>query len=296
MINGKENDGILNKIIKKDYIKRYLFLIIGCFLLAFSFNVFFSPYNVVTGGIPGIAIVLNNAFGISTSLFISISYVVLLILSFIILGKETTKNSIIGTLLYPVFVYLTKDVGKFIEFDVNSILLVAVFGGIIKGIGSGLTFKYGFSTGGGDVVCQIMSKWFKISIGNAMKIFNFIIIIGSGFFLSNNLYAWENVMYAIISAYISTLLTDRVLLGISSCKAFYVITTHETAIKKFLMNEIGRGVTVLEARGGYTGDMKKVLMCAVPTRDYFLAKEGILEIDKDAFILINDVYQSEGIE
>ena len=103
-------------------------------------------------------------------------------------------------------------------------------------------------------------------------------------------------MYAMIAVYISTMLTDRVLLGISDSKSFYVITKHETEMKNFLMNELGKGVTVLEGRGGYTGDRKKVLMCVIPTKQYFLAKEGILEIDKDAIVLINDVYQSEGIE
>ena len=103
-------------------------------------------------------------------------------------------------------------------------------------------------------------------------------------------------MYALIAVYISTTLIDKVLLGISNSKSFYIITDHETSIKDFLMNELGMGVTVLEGRGGYTGDRKKVLMCVIPTKQYFLAKEGILEIDKKAIILINDVYESAGIE
>ena len=293
----KINDNILKTITKRDKVKRYLFLVIGCFLLAFAFNVFFSPFNLVTGGVSGISIVINKVFGISNSLFIAISYIILLLLSYLTLGKETTKYSIIGSILYPLFVYATKDIGSLIQFDVDNMLLIAIFGAVINGIGAGLTFKYGFSTGGSDVICQILSKYFKMSIGTAMKIMNFIIIIGSGFFLGNNtLYAWENVMYAVIAVYIITLLTDKVLLGISDSKSFYIITDHETSIKRFLINELGRGVTVLEARGGYTGDMKKVLLCAIPTKEYFLAKEGILEIDKDAIILINDIYESSGIE
>ena len=295
---NKISNDILKVLNKKNRFKRYFFLIIGCFLLAFSFNVFFSPNNLVTGGVSGLSIVIKNIFGISTSTFITISYIILLILSYIILGKETTKYSIIGSILYPLFVSLTKDVGNLIQFNVDNMLLITLFGALISGIGSGLTFKYGFSTGGSDVITQIISKYFKVSIGTASKIFNFIIVIGSGFFITsgNDLYAWENVMYAMIAIYISTLLTDKVLLGISDSKSFYIITEHETSIKKFLINELGKGVTVLEARGGYTGDRKKVLMCVIPTKEYFLAKEGILEIDKDAIILINDVYQSEGIE
>lgn len=288
---------ILKKLNKRDRLKRYSFLMIGCFFLAFAFNVFFSPHNLVTGGVSGISIVINKIFGVETSIFIAISYVLLLILSYIVLGKETTKYSLIGSILYPIFVYITKDIANLIEFNVDNMLLITIFGAVINGIGAGLTFKYGFSTGGGDVIAQILSKYFKISIGTSMKIMNFIIIIGAGFFIGNNtLYAWENVMYAIIAVYIMTLLTDKVLLGISDSKSFYIITEHETSIKKFLMNELGRGVTVLEARGGYTGDMKKVLLCAIPTKEYFFAKEGILEIDKDAIILINDIYESSGIE
>lgn len=289
-------EDILKKINEKDRIKRYSFLIIGCFLLAFSFNVFFSPNNIVTGGISGISIVIKNIFGISTDVFIAISYIILLILSFIFLGIKTTKYSIIGSILYPLFVYLTKNAASIIQFDVDNVILMVIFGAIISGIGSGLTFKYGFSTGGSDIICQIISKYFKISIGDSIKVLNTIVIVSSGFFLNNRVYAWDNVMYALIAIYIISMLNDKVLLGVSQSKSFYIITDHETAIKNFLINVLGKGVTVLEGRGGYTGDRKKVIMCVIPTKSYFLAKEGILEIDKDAIILINDVYQSSGIE
>ena len=297
LIKKEVIDNTIKKINKRDRIKRYFFLNVGAFLLAFAFNVFYSPNNLVTGGVSGISIIINNIFGIQTSTFIIISYLLLLVLSFIVLGKESTKHSIIGSILYPMYVYLTKDMVTLIHFDVNNMLLIAIFGAIITGIGSGLTFKYGFSTGGSDIICQIISKYFKISIGTAIKIVNTIIIVSSGFFLkSGYVYAWENVFYAIIAVYISTLLTDKVLLGISDSKSFYIITEHETKVKQFLMNELGRGVTILEARGGYTGNVKKVILCVIPTKEYFLAKEGILDIDKDAIMLINDVYQSSGIE
>ena len=296
LFNNKEPDDILNKLLEKDKLKRYLFLIIGTFLLAVTFNVFYAPNNLVTGGISGISIVINRVFGINKTLFIVISYIILLIISLICLGKEKTRDSLIGSLLYPLFVFLTENLGQVIQFDVNNMLLIVIFGALLNGIGSGLTFKYGFSTGGGDIVWQIISKYFKISIGDAMKLNNLFIILIAGFFLNNQIYAWENVMYAIIIIYIVSILNDKVLLGVSNSKSFYIITEHETAIKHFLMKELGMGVTVLEGRGGYTGDRKKVLLCVIPTKEYFLAKEGILELDKDAIVLINDVYQSSGIE
>ena len=291
-------DSILKIIDKKGKIKKYFFLIIGSFLLALSFNVFFKPNSIVTGGVSGISIIVEKMFGVSTTVFISISYVLLLIISYFILGRETTKYSVIGSILYPTFVYLTQDMGSYMHFNVDNMLLIVLFGAVINGIGSGLTFKYGFSTGGSDIICQIMSKWFKMSIGDAIRVLNSIIIVGSGFFITKGteVYAWENVMYAIIVVYIISILNDKVLLGLSESKSFYIITDEEDAIKDFLINKLKRGVTILEGRGGYTGNKKHVIMCAIPTKEYFLAKEGILAIDKDAIMLINDVYQSEGIE
>ena len=283
---------------KRNKLIDFVFVAIGCFLTAFAFNVFFSPHNLVTTGVSGVSIIVKNVFGISPSTFIAITYVILLILSYFVLGKKMTRNSVIGSILYPVFVYLTEDLGTLIQFNVDNTLLVAIFGALVYGIGAGIVFKYGYSTGGSDIICQILSQIFKITLGDAVRIVNITIIISSGFFIGEPgmLYAWENVMYALICIYIISWLNDKVLLGVSSSKAFYVITEHETSIKEFLINQLGKGVTVLEGRGGYTGDRKKVIMCAIPTKQYFLAKEGILNIDKDAVILINDVYQTEGLE
>ena len=294
----KTNTNILDEIRKEDRLEKFVFVIIGCFLIALAFNLFFSPYNIVTGGVSGISIIVYNVTGLSTTTFIIITYILLLILSYFVLGKKSTRNSLVGSILYPLFVFLTEDIGSYIQFNVNdNIFLVVIFGGLLSGIGSALTFKYGFSTGGSDIILQIMAKKFKMSIGHSMKIFNFTLIALSGFFISSGgIYAWENVFYAIIAVYITSFLNDKVMLGISDSKSFHIITEHETSIKSFIMNELNHGVTVLEGRGGYTGDRKKVILCVIPTKQYFVAKEGILKLDKDAVILVNDVYQSEGIE
>ena len=122
----KLEEEIIKTLTKKDRIKRYFFLVIGCFLTAFAFNVFFAPNNLVTGGVSGIAIVVKNIFGISTSTFIAITYILLLILSYIILGKEKTKYTIIGSICYPLFTYLTEDAAYLIQFNVDNILLITI--------------------------------------------------------------------------------------------------------------------------------------------------------------------------
>lgn len=287
-------DEIIEKIYSKKRLERYLSLIVGCLLLAVAFNVFFLPRDIVYGGVSGISIVTKKIFNIEPSTFILISSVILLIISYFTLGWEKTKGSIAGSIIFPICISLTSGISQYVEFNIDNMILIVIFGAVIAGIGAGMNFKSGFSTGGTDIVNQIVAKYAKVSIGKAMLMSDGLIVIASGFFLSNNIYAWENVMYAIIVLYIISVMADKVILGISQCKAFYIVTEHETSVKRFIMDHLSHGVTVLDGRGGYTGNNQKVIMCIIPTKDYFLAKEGILGIDPNAFFLVTDAYEVSG--
>ena len=118
-----------------------------------------------------------------------------------------------------------------------------------------------------------------------------LIIVSSLF-----VFGFPKFIYSVISMYIISVMTDKVILGISSSKAFYIITEHETAVKKFIMNNLSHGVTVLDGRGGYTGNNQKVIMCIIPTKEYYVAKEGIHKIDPEAFFLVTDSYEVYGGE
>ena len=107
-------------------------------------------------------------------------------------------------------------------------------------------------------------------------------------------FGWIQLMYSVISLYIISIMTDKVILGISNSKTFYIITEHETAVKKFIMQHLSHGVTVLDGRGGFTGNHQKVIMCIIPTKEYFIAKEGIHSIDPNAFFLVTDAYEVYG--
>jgi uncharacterized membrane-anchored protein YitT (DUF2179 family) len=287
-------DDIFKKIQKKNLLGRYFNLILGCSLLAFAFDVFFAPLNIVYGGVSGVSIVINKLFNIDRSLFVFIVSAILLVISYFTLGWEKTKGSIAGSIIYPICLKIFEYVALYINLNIDDILLIVIFGSIIAGLGSGINFKSGFSTGGTDIINQITSKYARVSIGKAMLMTDGIIVVGSGFFLTNQFYAFENVMYAILVLYIISIMADKVILGISQCKAFYIVTTHETSVKKFIMEHLSSGVTVLDGRGGYTGNNQKVIMCIIPTKDYFLAKEGILGIDPDAFFLVTDAYEVSG--
>lgn len=282
------DENIIQSIYKKGRLKRWIGFIIGVLVVAVSYNVFMVPAKIVYG-VGGLGIIFNSLFGISPSFIILIGSVILLLLSFLFLGKEQTKHSVIGSLLYPIFVKLTEFSTGFIDLSNTEPLLIVIFGAVISGLGLGLIFKSGFTTGGTDILNQIVSKYCKISMGNAMFFTDGIIIASSLF-----VFGATKLMYSILLLYIVSIMTDKVILGISQSKAFYIITDHESEVKKFVLKHLSHGVTVLDGKGGYTGNHQKVIMCIIPTKEYFLAKEGIHQIDPQAFFVVTDAYEVSG--
>ncbi len=284
----KFEENILKIIYSKDRLKRYVSFVIGVLIVAIAYNLFMVPSKVVYG-VGGVGIILQDLFGIAPSLTIFIGSVLLLILSFLLLGKEKTTSSVVGSILYPIFVELTSNIGNYIDLGNASPLLIVIFGAVINGFGLGIIFKTGFTTGGTDILNQIVAKYAKTSVGNAMFFTDGVIIV-SGVFV----FGWTRLMYSLISLYIISVMTDKVILGISESKAFYIITSHEGEIKDFILSHLSHGVTVLDAKGGFTGNSQKVIMCIIPTKEYFVAKEGISAIDPDAFFVVTDAYEVSG--
>lgn len=282
------DENIIKEIYKKGRLKRWAEFLLGVLIVAIAYNLFLLPAKVVYG-VGGLGIIFNSLFKIDPSLVILVSSVILLFLSLILLGKEETKKTVIGSLLYPVFVKLTSSVGQIVDLSNTDSLLIVLFGAVISGFGLGLIFKAGFTTGGTDILNQIVSKYFKMSMGNSMFFTDGIIILSSVF-----VFGWTKIMYSIISLYIISIMTDKVILGISNSKAFYIITDHEEEVKKFVLKHLSHGVTILDAKGGFTGQNQKVIMCIIPTKEYFIAKEGIHEIDSNAFFVVTDAYEVSG--
>ncbi len=290
-ISNIKNKTVLEKIIKKSLIKRYFNFIVGCLLLALSYNLFFSPNEIVAGGVSGVGIIMNGLFGWNEALVILILNVLLLILSYFLLGKDKTKNTVLGSLLFPLFIELTSNINVWLELDTSQLLLSSVFGGVAYGFGLGMIFKAGFTTGGTDILNHIFAKYLKISVGKSMLFVDGLIIVGSGF-----VFGFTKVMYSVIVLYITSIISDRVILGVSDSKAFYIITDQEEPIKEYILKVLNHGVTVFNAKGGYAKTNQTVLMCVLPTKDYYRLKAGITEIDHDAFVVVTDAYEVFGGE
>ncbi len=283
----KRINEIIERVNKRNLFKRYAMLIAGCLIVAFAFNLFFLRYNIVCFGVSGISIVLAE-FGIPPSIFIMIANIVLLIISYFLLGIGETKNQIIGSLLYPIFVSFTAKITDLINLGNIEMIVIAVIGGVLCGVGSGFIYKSGYGTGGTDIIGNLVVKYSKVSMGNAMMFIN-IMIIAFGKVVFN----WKTVMYAIVVAYLISIFTDKILIGISDSKAFYIVVpkNKDDLVRDFLTSLEGVGSTIIEAHGGYSNNKETLILAVVPTRMYFLVKEGLYEIDKNIFYLVCDSYE-----
>lgn len=289
-IREKRIDDILKRIDKRDLPKRYVMLFLGCLLVAFAFNLFFLRYNIVCFGVSGVSIVMAE-FGVDPSTFILIANIFLLIISYFFLGIDDVKNQIVGSLIYPVLVNLTEKLTNLIDLGNLEMIVIAVMGGAIAGIGYGLIYKAGFSSGGTDVIGNLICKYCKISMGNAMMFVNISIIA-----MGKIVFPWTTIMYAIVVAYIISIVTDKILLGISNSKAFYIVVSHdkEDIVNEFLLSLSGVGSTIINATGGYSNDKQTLILAVAPTKMYFLIREGLKEIDKNIFYLVCDSYEVSG--
>ena len=291
IFSQNKNFRILEEIREKSKYKRLVRFIIGCFLVAIAYNLFLAPNDIVAGGVGGIAIILNELFKFDYSTVILIGNIILLIVSYIFLGKEKTRGSILGSLVFPICVKLTSDIGTYIDIDNSQLLLSAVFGGVLYGFGAGMIFKAGYTGGGTDILSQLINEYLKLSIGKSILCTDGTIVV-----LSSLVFGTNKLLYAIITLYIISLISDRVILGISDSKAFYIVTDEEQAIKEYILKYLNHGVTVFNAKGGFAKEKQTVLMCVLPTKDYYRLKEGISEIDPDAFFVVTDAYEVFGGE
>lgn len=272
----------------KNKIKIFIGLLVAITICAFSFNLFLLPTKVVSG-FSGISIIINSITDIKPSIIIMVLYVIILVISYILMGFEQTKNSIIGSILYPIFVELTSYITPYINIGETEPIVMAICGSAICGFGYGIIYKLGYNTGGSDVLTHILSKYLKKPIGTCMVIVNTIITAATLF-----VFDLQTAIYSIIAILIMSYVIDKVMIGISKSKSFYIITENETDVKKFLISKLSHGVTVIQARGGYTGNIVKLIMCIVPTKEYYKVKEEILNIDKNALILVSDTYEVLG--
>ena len=279
---------IMDTIKGNNKISRVLLMFISMILNAVLYNLFLLPLNLVTGGTPGIATITHYVYDINPSIMLFVLSLACVIISFLYLGKERTMGTLLALFTYPILVQLTSPLNKIVSSEPD-ILLLVIFSGVMSGVANGLMYKTGYSNGGFPIISQILYEKKQISISKSSLFINVIIVlIGSIFF------GTTTALYAIIFLYINNIVLDKVLLGISNNKAFYIITDKEEKVKEYILESLGHDVTVFDVKGGFAEKKRRVLMTIIPSREYYRVTEGIKVIDKNVFFVATDSYQVEG--
>ncbi len=282
-------ENVIKKLKRKKLAKRIAILLISLLVLSLVYNLLLLPTDLVAGGVNGIAIITNYVYGIDSSIMILLISSACLLFSFLYLGTERTLGSLLATFIYPLFVKLTAIITQGITIDYDDKFLIIIFAGVIGGLANGFIYKTGFSNGGLPIISQILYKYHKIPIAKSSMVINsMIIIIGSFFF------GWSMMMYAIILVFINNMMIDKVLLGISSNKAFYIVTTKEKEIREYILNNLKHTVTIFNVEGAFLEKRRKVLLSVIPKRDYYKLTEGIKLIDPNVFFVVEDAYEVKG--
>jgi len=267
-----------------DVIKEYSFdwkdifnIVVGSFIIAFAFQVFFLPNNTISGGVSSLSIILFDIFGLEPAYIQYAFNIPLLIISYVFLGKDVFVKSILGSLLFPLFTDLISG----LEPWTTTPMLGALFGGVLTGVGVGIVYRAKGSTGGTSVVTQLLEKYTDMTMGTATLFADGSIIL-IGFFV----FDIEAIMYGIIALVVISHFVDLVLVGNRTQKTVLIISDNPQDIRREVVENFDRGITQLDVRGGYQNEKKEMLMVVIQDREITALQEMILQLDEDAFVVV----------
>lgn len=281
---------IIDEVSSKDFWPRIIIMLLSIFLLAINYNLFLLHNDLVIGGTSGLATIVSKFMTIKPATFIFVFNILFILISFIFLGPKKTGMTIIGSILYPVFVSLTSNFCNLLaeKIVLDNFLLVVLLSGLLFGISNGFIYKTGFSTGGCDIAIQIVNKYLKVPTGIASFAINFAIILLGGIVFGLN-----KAIYATLIIIFNSFLVDKIMLGISDSKMFYIHTKKAKKIQAFI-REMHTGYTLIKTEGGYTNKENDLIMCVISTKDYYVFKNVVEKIDPHAFFIISDCYEVYG--
>lgn len=277
----------VNTVLEDNLFVRYTVIIIGMLIACIGINGFLRPAHLLSGGVTGIAAIINYITNINIGLLTFLINIPIFILGFIFLEKDFCITSLINMALFSILLGATQDINKIIP--VNDILLQSVFGGILSGIGSGIVFRTKSSQGGTDIIGAILKFKQNIPVKNTTLTANLMIVLVGGMIFGMNL-----ALYTLIGFYISASAMSFVKDALIDQKSVMVISKESCVIAKEIMSTLVRGVTFLDAEGAYTNEKKKIIYCIVLSKEIPKIKEIALKYDQKAFISVNDVTEVKG--
>ena len=270
---------------KKEWLKDIALISAGAFIYAFGVNYFFVANKLADGGIAGISVILHYLFNFNISTTYLVLNVPLVIMGYKLIGGKFIIKTFYGTAMTSLaFRVFQNYLGP-----MDDKLIASIFGGLIIGIGLGTIFVGGGSSGGADILVKILNKYFDIPVGKAFLALDSFVLSALGILFGRDIF-----MYTLVGLFISTKAIDFIQDGVDKAKALMIISDKSEEIKNEIMKQTGRGVTIINARGGYTNDSKEVLYCILGRYEVTTVKRIVKNIDRKAFMSISEVSEVLG--
>lgn len=268
-------------------VKRYLMILLGCLISSSSINLFLVPNQLLSGGISGIALVFYFMFALPIGAQMLVMNLPLLVAAYKTLGKAYTIDVVIGTVLFSICIDAMQFLASYKVVD--DLMLAAIYGGVFNGIGYGIIFRANGSSGGLDIVAAIAKKYYSLNMGSVIFVFNCAIMVVAGL-----LFGVQPAMFTLISMFVSSTLTDKVIAGFNNKKTVILISDQTAAIAEEIIKEVGRGVTFLKGEGAFTHKSKDVIFVVVNLTQIGKIKLITDAIDPMAFMIVLDANEVMG--
>jgi uncharacterized membrane-anchored protein YitT (DUF2179 family) len=275
--------------LKKGWLRilwEHLGIALGVSLTALGLVWFLIPNKLAAGGVSGLAIMAFYLWGWPVGLTMISLNVPLFLVSWLVIGPLFGLKTLFGAGVLSLMVEL---MGVWLGPATSDPVLAAIYGGGLAGLGTGITFYFGGSTGGTDMAAHLLSHWSRLSLGQALLVIDFSIIA-----LAGVLFSPELALYALLSLLISSRAIDLVQEGTDYARAAYIISDCPEEVARAILDKMERGVTILHATGAYTGRERKVLFVIVSRAEIARVKELVADLDPKAFIAITDVHEVLG--
>ncbi|PAE44549.1 YitT family protein [Bacillus sp. 7884-1] len=270
----------------KNSLKDIGLILIGAFLFAVGVNYFTIPNSLSEGGILGITIITHYLFHWSPGVVNFVLNAALLVIGYKYFEKRTMVYTIISIVASSGFLFLTEDISKQLTEDT---FLAAIFAGLLVGVGLGLIFRTGGTSGGSTILARLTNQWLGWSIGKGMLIFDIVVVVGSVFIIGV-----EKTMYTLLVVFIGAKAIDFIVEGLDEKVAVLIISHSPEIVLDNIMSKMSRGITVLEGRGGFSGQNKDVFYLVINKQEIVQLKSVINSIDKNAYVTLHNVHEMMG--
>ena len=270
----------------KKTIIEYLGITAGSFLIALALTVFLVPNRIAAGGVSGLATVIYYITSFPIGITMLIINIPLFLAGVKIMGKSFGIRTIYGIASLSLFTDLLQPHMTSLTDD---LLLASIYGGVIGGIGLGLVFRFRGTTGGTDLIASLINYYTGISVGEGLLIADGVVVLLAGIFFN-----LEVALYAAVTIFITSQTIDVIQEGLNFKKGVLIISERAEEINQMVVDDLNRGITEFEARGGYTGDRKRVLLCIISRSEVSELKTAVSKIDKNAFVIISNVHEVLG--